>query len=224
VLRAFQWLGGALFAIALAVFAWWYVVALDETRPGGGPIAVWINLALFSMFAAHHSVFARASVKQAMRRLLPDEVVRSLYVWTAAWLLLIVCLLWRPVGGELYRGSGWTAVALGAVQIAGVLLVASAVRVIDPLELAGIRPSPRVPSLRIVGPYRWVRHPIYLGWILATFGAVRMTGDRLLFSTAAALYLAVGVVFEERSLRATFGDEYARYQESVRWRIVPFVY
>ncbi len=221
----FRWLGGALFVVALATCAWWYVVWLDHPGPGGGAFAIAADVALFSVFALHHSLFARAPVRAAIGRVLPAPLERSFFVWTSSLLLIITCLLWQPAGGELYRHGGWLAAAHAALQLAGLLLVARAVGVIDPLELAGIRP-PRsgTPTLKIVGPYHWVRHPIYLGWILATFGIAHMTADRLLFSTIAAFYLVVAVPFEERSLLAAFGPAYAEYRRRVRWRIIPLFY
>jgi protein-S-isoprenylcysteine O-methyltransferase Ste14 len=110
------------------------------------------------------------------------------------------------------------------VQLAGLLLIAGAVRAIDALELAGIRTHSRSDSLQITGPYHLVRHPLYLGWMLATFGPAHMTGDRLAFAAISAFYLVIAVPFEERSLAADFGDAYRRYQVLVRWRIVPYVY
>ncbi len=74
------------------------------------------------------------------------------------------------------------------------------------------------------GPYRWVRHPLYLGWALAVFGAAHMTGSRLLFAAISTAYLVLAVPFEERSLLRAFGDAYAQYQRAVPWRILPFVY
>ncbi len=105
---------------------------------------------------------------------------------------------------------------------------------IDPLELAGIRTpdedagagtTPARPSaLQIAGPYRLVRHPLYLGWILVVFGAAHMTGDRLAFAVISSFYLLVAVPWEERSLRQSFGEDYDRYKRLVRWRVVPYLY
>jgi protein-S-isoprenylcysteine O-methyltransferase Ste14 len=139
-------------------------------------------------------------------------------------LLIAVCMLWRPVGGELYRASGAAAVVLGAVQLAGIWCIACAVARLDPLELAGIRSESAAAGLQMGGVYRWVRHPIYLGWVIAVFGTPHLTGDRLAFAVVSTLYLAAAVPFEERSLRRLFGDEYIRYTRAVRWRIVPFIY
>jgi methanethiol S-methyltransferase len=79
-------------------------------------------------------------------------------------------------------------------------------------------------ALQIVGPYRWVRHPIYLGWMLVVFGAAHMTGDRLTFAVISSLYLVVAVPWEEQSLRQSFGADYDRYKQQVRWRILPYLY
>jgi protein-S-isoprenylcysteine O-methyltransferase Ste14 len=148
----------------------------------------------------------------------------SVYVWIASFLLILVCALWRSIGAEFYEAAGAMAVAAAIAQLSGVLLIARAVARIDPLELAGIRPSRQADALQVDGPYRWVRHPLYFGWILAVFGAAHLTGDRLAFAVLTSIYLVVAVPLEERSLRRSFGDEYARYQRAVRWRIIPFLY
>lgn len=221
----FRWLGGASFVVSLLVCGWWYAVWLGQPHAAGDVAAASIDVLLFSLFALHHSLFARPWARSAIARVLPEPLERSVYVWTASLLLLITCLLWRPVGGELYHARGVRATAHVAVQLTGLLLIARAAAVIDPLELAGIRGARLgAARLRIVGPYRWVRHPIYLGWILATFGAAHMTGDRLLFSTVAAAYLAAAVPFEERALVAALGPAYTEYRRRVRWRIIPFAY
>jgi methanethiol S-methyltransferase len=231
--RAFVWVGGALFVGSLALWAWWYVAALSRTSAWSGWRPVAYNTALFTLFAAHHSLFARDTVKRRFS-VIPARLQRSVYVWIASLLLILLCLLWQTAGGELYRIEGAGAVALAAVQLGGLWIIARAVAKIDPLELAGIRtahPLDRAPdaatrpsALQITGPYRWVRHPVYLGWILIVFGAAHMTGDRLVFATISSLYLVLAVPWEERSLVQSFGEEYRRYQQQVRWRVVPYMY
>ena len=78
--------------------------------------------------------------------------------------------------------------------------------------------------MQIVGPYRWVRHPVYSGWVLLTFGAAHMTGDRLAFAAISTFYLLIAMPFEERSLRMSFGAAYDEYRRRVRYRIAPYVY
>jgi methanethiol S-methyltransferase len=223
-MRLFVWLGGAVFVGSLIVCVWWFVVVLGRPAPPAGT-AAWIwNVLLFSAFAAHHSVFARESVKQWLSGAVPAELIRSVYVWTASLLLIAVCLLWRPIGGELFKVQGGGAVVLAMVQLAGIAVIARAVAAIDPLELAGIRPPSAATTLQVGGVYRVVRHPLYLGWLMATLGAAHMTGDRLAFAIITAAYLFAAVPLEERSLLRSFGDDYARYQREVRSRIVPFIY
>ena len=222
--RAFVWLGGALFAVSLAVCAWTYAQPMARPRAFGGWPAVAMDAALVTLFALHHSVFARETVKTAMTRVVPPALVRSVYVWIASALLILVCRAWRPVGGEIYAASGAIAIALTAIQLSGLWLTARGVARIDPLELAGIRTSRHSGGLQITGPYHWVRHPLYLGWLLMVFGAPRMTGDRLAFAALTTGYLMIAIPFEERSLRRSFGEDYRRYAEAVRWRMIPFIY
>ena len=130
---------------------------------------------------------------------------------------------WQPVGGELYDRHGAPAILHAIVQLAGLWLVARSVAKIDGLELAGIR-EPAAGGLQVGGPYRLVRHPLYLGWTLIVFGAASMSGDRLAFAALTTLYLAIAVQWEEQSLARSFGAEYVRYKRHVRWRLIPFIY
>jgi len=229
--RVFVWSGGALFALALAACAYAYLIVWST--PATSSVA-WtpltslpgaaLNTALFAVFALHHSLFARQSIKRHIARIVPERLVRSFYVWTASLLLLVVLACWQPIAGEAYSVTGWRAVAHATVQVGGLWLITRSVATIDPLELAGIKPTSGRDALQITGPYRWVRHPLYLGWLLAVFGAAHMTADRLAFAIITTAYLCVAIPWEERSLLRMFGEPYARYQRMVRWRIIPYVY
>jgi len=222
--RAIVWLGGGLFVAALAICASWYVFTLGHLPGDFSSAALAFDTALFTVFALHHSVFAREPVKRWLMSLVPERLLKSVYVWVASLLLMLVCAAWRPVGGDAFEIQGWPRFIHAAVQVAGLLMIAGAVRAIDALELAGIRAHSATDSLQIAGPYRWVRHPLYLGWMMATCGPAHLTGDRFVFAAISAFYLVVAVPFEERSLIDAFGAQYLRYQQHVRWRIVPYVY
>jgi methanethiol S-methyltransferase len=188
-------------------------------------VAIGTNLLLLTVFALHHSVFAREPVKTAVARFVPEHLVRSVYVWVASALLIAACAWWQPIGGVVYDDTaGWRGYGHALVQLLGLWITARGVARIDPLELAGIRPAAQSQGLQVTGPYRWVRHPLYLGWLLMVFGAARMTGDRLMFATITTLYLVVAIPWEERSLRRTFDAEYVRYMRDVKWRMIPFIY
>jgi len=222
--RAFVWLGGGVFVASLAYCMWWYLFVLATVRPGLSWPALAIDVVLLSIFSVHHSVLAREGVKARIARRLPADLLRSVYVWTASLLLIVVCACWAPVGGDLYRIAGPWAVANAGIQLYGIWLIAQSVRGIDPLELAGIRRERARGPLQVGGPYALVRHPLYFGWVLAVFGAAHMTGDRLAFAALTTLYLVIAVPWEERSLVKSFGEDYRRYARRVRWRIVPFIY
>jgi protein-S-isoprenylcysteine O-methyltransferase Ste14 len=225
--RLFVWTGGALFVASLGVcassylFVWGRAVGDVNAIPLG---AIASDVVLVTLFAAHHSIFARDPVKTWLAGIVGARLIRSVYVWIASLLLIGVCLLWRPVGVNLYDVTGLAAFAFAAVQLAGLWIIVRAVAGLDPLELAGIHPSSGSSALQTSGPFRWVRHPLYFGWVLAVFGAAHMTGDRLAFAVTSSFYLVIAVPWEERSLRNTFGEDYARYVRAVRWRIIPFVY
>jgi hypothetical protein len=243
---AVAWAGAALFLASLIYFAYFYLVWLGQPEaaiPRVDPaIAVLIDVLLFTVFALHHSLFARSGAKAWIARRVPRGLERALYVWVASLLFMSVCWLWQPVPGVAWQTSGPARWLLLGVQAAGVLLTIRSASRIDIWDLAGVRqaraavssPSPpqepalsRVsgePILEIGGPYRWVRHPIYFGWVLIVFAAPMMTANRLLFASISTLYLVIAIPFEERLLREEFGPAYAAYQRGVRWRLLPGVW
>jgi hypothetical protein len=142
--RVFVWAGGALFVASLALTAWMYALWFADARSPVSGRALALDVVLVTVFALHHSLFARVWMKEALAALWPARLLRSLYVWTASVLLVGVCLLWRPIGGTAYQAtSGWAQGIHAVVQLTGVWLIARSVRAIDALELAGIRTAPR---------------------------------------------------------------------------------
>ena len=222
--RLFVWAGGAAFLSALTATAWLYARTLSDLVPSNGWRPGVLDALLITLFATHHSLFARASVKTTMARLVPDRLLRSVYVWVASLLLLVVCGTWQRVGGVIYQAGGGLAWMMLLVPGVGLGITVLSVRAIDPLELAGIRPPQAREQLQVRGLYGLVRHPVYLGWVLMVFGAATMTGDRLTFAVLTTAYLVVAIPWEERSLEREFGPPYERYKERVRWRILPYLY
>lgn len=229
--RAFAWTGGALFVAALLFFAYSYGVRFGRVPaappPGGTAGAIGLDLLLFAAFTVHHSAMARTGVKRWLATRFPPAHERSLYVWIASLLFLIVCAAWQPLPGLVYEAEGPIAWLLRLAQLAGIAVTIGGVRRLDPLELAGIRQvygEVTAPAFTVAGPYRWVRHPVYLGWLLMVFGAPAMTATRLTFAIVSSAYLVVAIPWEERSLIGEFGERYRAYQREVRWRMIPGVY
>lgn len=226
---AFAWGGAVLFVASLIYFLYAYLVRFGSAVPPGSwfPPVV-IDVALFSFFALHHSLFARTALKAWVRGVVPPSLERSVYTWIASALFLLVCWSWQPVPGELYRlDEPWRWLAFG-VQGAGVALALAGSRALDVLDLAGVRPLIRARSghvpLMTTGVYGVVRHPLYFGWALLVFGAPDMTATRAVFAIVSAGYCALAIPWEERALVGVFGPAYDAYRRKVRWRMIPGVY
>jgi methanethiol S-methyltransferase len=229
----FAWGGAVAFAASLLFFLYSYLVTFGRpsaTAGVAGPIA--IDTALFTVFALHHSVFARPIVKSRVAAALPVPLERSAYTWVASLLFLLVCAGWQPVAGQLYHLSGPLAGAGYAVQAIAVWLTAKSSARLDVLDLAGVRPllAPSRPAagdhvpLVTTGLYGFVRHPLYFAWMLLVFATPDMTTTRLAFAVLSTGYLAIAIPFEERGLVHVFGAPYREYKRRVRWRMLPGVY
>jgi methanethiol S-methyltransferase len=225
------WTGAAVFVGSLSYFLVRYATWFGEPVDGAISIrAIVVDLLLFSAFALHHSVFARARVRAWVALSVPDGLERSHYVWMASVLFIGVCALWQPVAGVVWSARGPAAWLIVAVQIVGVLLAFRSAAVIDVLDLAGVRTSPAnrdqasTVEFKTTGPYGWVRHPIYAGWFLLVFAVPTMTMTRFVFAVVSGVYVLIAIPFEERSLLRSAGDAYRRYMSRVRWKLVPGLY
>jgi methanethiol S-methyltransferase len=222
--------GALVFVGSLFYFLVRYAWGMDGAPTGPVWPAVLLNVVLFTIFALHHSILARTPAKAWVTRTWPPALERSLYVWVASLLFILVCALWQPVSGVLWdvQGSGRTVMLLG--QLAAAVFIGMSARRLDVLDLAGVLQvlnpgrNPATHALYVRGPYSLVRHPIYLGWLLFVFLAPLMNGTRFLFALVSSAYLFLAVPFEERDLRKTFGHSYEDYSKRVRWKIVPFVH
>lgn len=234
--RAYVLAGSAAFAASLGYFAYVYGIRLDAAGEPSTPLGIArglaVNMVLFGGFALHHSLLARSGARHWFASHLPDGLERATYVWVASLLFALACAGWQPLPGALYRAEGLPRSFGFAAQAAGVLLLWRAAAVLDLRELAGIRqvtPPPagireRPPELRIRGPYRFLRHPLYAGLLLVLFGAPEMTCGRLSFALLSAAYIVIAIPWEERDMAARFGCGYEHYRANVRWRLVPGIY
>ena len=222
-------LGAFLYAIGFVTRLWvpkhidsGPVVALGE--------ALVIDILLMSLFAIQHSVMARKPFKRWWTQIVPPVVERSTYVLLASLTLILLYWQWRPIPTVVWEiGNPTLAMAVQALSFAGWALVLISTFVINHFELFGVQqviahmgsravaePRFKTPSL-----YKVVRHPIYLGFIIAFWAAPVMTVGHLLFAAVTTAYIFVGIVLEERDLVEHFGDDYRRYKERVA-SIIPF--
>jgi methanethiol S-methyltransferase len=183
--------------------------------------AVATDLALLLLFAAQHSVMARRSVKARLRRWVPAPLERTAYVLATDVCLALLFVLWEPFGGRVWQVGGVAAVVLWSLYAAGWTLALAATYAVDQPELMGLRqvgwgrPPKPVDQLQTGGFYGVVRHPLMSGLLLAFWATPSMGASHLLFAVAATGYIAVGVAFEERDLRRTFGTAYEEYAARV---------
>ncbi|HUJ01812.1 MAG TPA: NnrU family protein [Usitatibacter sp.] len=199
--------------------------SIDTGAAAPLPVALAVDLALLGLFAVQHSLMARRSFKRWWTRIVPAHLERSTFCLAATAALALLLWQWRPIPEPvIWNVANPAAVlVLRCVFFLGWVVLFTATFLINHFELFGLRqvwayargtdiPAPqfRTPFL-----YRYVRHPIYLGFVLAFWAAPVMTAGHLLFSVACTGYILVGIWFEERDLIAQFGDLYRLYRRQV---------
>jgi protein-S-isoprenylcysteine O-methyltransferase Ste14 len=223
VLAYVLFLGTFLYAIAF-VGNLGLPTSVDSGKPASTLSAIVIDALLLGFFAIQHSVMARYGFKQRWTRVVSWYLERSTYVLAATIALALLLWQWRPIPTMIWDLRG---TAVGSVLSVlfwvgwGILLLSTFL--IDHFELFGLeqvwvyvkgrefhRPAFRTPLF-----YQWVRHPIYLGFVIAFWSAPVMTVGHLMFSIATTGYILVGIYFEERDLVRAYGDAYLDYKRQV---------
>ena len=202
----------------------WVPKTIDNGAVVGTAEALIVNLVLLSIFAIQHSVMARRQFKQWWLQYVPASIERSTYVLAASLALILLFWQWRPMPAVVWQvGNSQIAMAIVVLSFVGWLLVLASTFMINHFELFGLHQvvnnlSGRdMSAVRFKTPmlYNFVRHPIYLGFIIAFWAAPTMTIGHLLFAAVTTAYIVVGILLEERDLVDLFGDEYRRYKDRV---------
>jgi len=192
--------------------------------------ALLINMLLMALFAIQHSVMARPQFKAWWTQFVPKPVERSTYVLFASALLALLCWQWRPIPAVVWHVSDPLAAAmLTGLSVLGFLIVLSSSFLINHFELFVVHHVLNnfffndTATTEIYTPlfYNFVRHPLYLGFIIAFWVAPTMTAGHLLFAAVTTAYIFIGMLLEERDLVDLFGDDYRRYRQRVAM-IVPW--
>ena len=197
---------------------------LDGPLQGSWLNALAIDLALLTVFAVQHSVMARCWFKERWTRVVPWAIERSTYVLCASLALLLLFWQWRPLGLPIWTIENDIArVVLWALFATGWSTVLIVTFLINHFDLFGLRQAwlpllgrPYTPvSFRTPLPYRFVRHPLYFGFLLAFWMTPTMTLAHLVFALATTAYIVLAIQFEERDLLAEHGAAYAEYRKKV---------
>lgn len=210
-----------LYAIAF-VGGFWAPRTVDAGLTASTVMALVVDAVLLSIFAVQHSVMARPWFKRAWTMVVPKQVERSTYVLLSSLCLILLYWQWRTIPGVVWEARSTTGrAALEGLFWLGWLLVLVGTCLIDHFELFGLRQvmsyvrGQEYAGVAFKEPllYKWCRHPIMLGFIVAFWAAPRMTWGHLLFAVATTGYILLAIQFEEHDLIHAYGEKYKNYRK-----------
>jgi protein-S-isoprenylcysteine O-methyltransferase Ste14 len=192
--------------------------------------ALLVNAGLLSLFALQHSIMARPAFKQWWTRFVPTPIERSTYVLLSSLCLILLFSYWQPLGGVIWQvESGTAQVILKSLCLFGFGIVLISTFQINHFDLFGLRQvwlyflGKTYESLSFRTPffYKYVRHPLYLGFLIAFWSTPVMTAAHLFFAVMTTAYILTAIQFEERDLIKHFGEKYQDYKRSAPM-LIPF--
>jgi protein-S-isoprenylcysteine O-methyltransferase Ste14 len=181
-----------------------------------------LDFALCIVFFTQHSVMARKSFRRRIKQFLPEKYVGAFYAIASGIVALILVLIWQESTNQLIEARGLPLYILRAVFLLSIINVmwVMSVGFLPLFRLQTIvdemkRVNPQKTSLLVRGPYRWIRHPLYLSSLLMIWSHPDLTLDRLLFNILFSVWVMIAIILEERDLMAKYGDLYRDYREKV---------
>ncbi|WP_213941240.1 methanethiol S-methyltransferase [Pseudomonas sp. dw_612] len=196
-----------------------------DSGPGlDWPLAFIIDTLLITLFAIQHSGMARQRFKRWWTTHIPAPIERATYVLSTCLVLIVLFWLWQPMATPVWSmTSTWSRGLLMALFWLGCGVVVLSTFLISHFELFGITQAlsawhsarPDNPIFKTPLLYKWVRHPLYLGFLMVFWATPDMTAGHLLFALLGTIYILIGAHFEEKDLVNLFGERYQRYQQKV---------
>ena len=197
---------------------------VDVGREAPVLMAAIVDIALIALFGLQHSVMARPAFKAKWTKIVPPQSERSVYVLAASTALMIMFLFWRPIDTIIWNVSNpILGQLIWLLFWAGWATVLVSTFLINHFELFGLQQAwlhvrgreAAKPEFRTPMFYKYVRHPLYLGFFLAFWAAPEMTAGHLLLAVGVSVYMLIAIRYEERDLTDLFGDEYRNYRHGV---------
>jgi len=198
--------------------------SIDSGPQGSTMAALAIDGVVLALFAIQHSVMARPWFKKRWTAIVPEPAERSTYVLFSSLALLLMFCAWEPIGGVIWKiDTGVGEAVIFGLYVAGLSIVLLSTFLINHFDLFGLRQvwlylvGRKYTQLEFGTPffYRYVRHPLYVGWLLTFWSAPVMTIAHLFFAIMTTAYILVAIRFEENDLVAVHGDIYQKYREEV---------
>ena len=219
-------------AMFLGVYAWMaafvgnfgfgIVPTIDGRRTTPFSVAITIDAALIALFGIQHSVMARPTFKQWWTRFIPREIERSTYVLVSNLLMILLMWQWRALGVTIWDvHAPALRIALHALFAIGWLMVPAVSLLINHFDLFGTKQvwlalqgrEYKSDPFRTPLVYNYIRHPLYVGWMIAFWAAPTMSLAHLVFAVLMTAYMLIAIPFEERNLIDHFGDDYRAYKQ-----------
>jgi len=198
--------------------------SIDSTASVSLLEALLVNSGLIVLFGLQHSAMARPAFKRWLTRFIPQPAERPFYVLLSSLALILLFWQWRPMGGIIWNVENLPGqIALYTLYACGWITVFVATHLINHFDLFGLRQvwlylrGKEYTPLKLATPrpYRHVRHPLYVGWIMAVWATPQMTAAHLLLAAGMTAYILIAIRFEERDLVAEHGEGYETYRRNV---------
>ncbi len=206
-------------------------ITVDAGGPAGDPLtAVLVNVALIALFGVQHTIMARPAWKRWFTRIVPAPIERTVFMLVTCAVFATMFLCWRPIPTVLWSLDEPLATVVLAIGFLGWGVALLSTFLIDHFDLFGLRqtwlafrglPYTQKP-FQERSLYRFVRHPLMLGFLIAFWAAPTMTVSHLVFAATYTVYIALALFVEERDLVALHGRAYLEYQRRVP-KLLPFV-
>jgi len=194
---------------------------LDGVPHASLAMALAVDFGLLAAFAVQHSGMARPAFKRRWTRVVPQEAERSTYVLLSSLALAALFAWWQPIGGVIWNLTGTARSSVIGLYLFGWALLLYTTFLIDHFDLFGLKQvwrrlgnkTYRPPSFRTPTLYKWVRHPLYVGWLVIFWSAPVMTVAHLIFALTTTAYILIAIRWEERDMVTAFGSTYVDYRD-----------